>query len=152
MKSSGYLMVRRATEGDVEAICSLFERELLRAANIDSVTRAVSSLPSAVALDGEKLVGFCYLGEFAPDVFEVFNILVDSNYQSRGLGSAMLDRISLESQSEGASGLILSNSSAYGETLQGFRFADSFYRGNGFSLIAETPLTKVFYRDLRADD
>lgn len=144
-------IVRAAEATDVDEICDLFERELLRNPNRDLISSALANFPSAVALSDQKLFGFCYLGDFAPDIFEVYNIVVDPDCQSRGAGSAMLAKIATDAKAAGANGLILCNSAGYGETAQGFRFAEKFYRRNGFQLVGETPMTKLFYKDLHDD-
>lgn len=146
---AGAMTLRRGTEADAPAVCALLATQLLRDPDLNLVAQRLSDAPSALAFDGDALVGFAYCGAWAPDIMELLNILVADTHRSRGLGSRLLGVVEGEMPS-GVRGILLENSDLHGTALGGKRPATSFYLANGYSAIADTGATRVFWKGLGA--
>lgn len=144
---TGVISIRTATGEDTEQVCRLFEAQLLRPPNASLIKTALIEAPSALAFDGETLVGFLYCGFMAPDVVEVMNILVADDARQSGVGSMMLMSIERNMPSTVVA-LMLVNSMLYPDVKGGKLSATSFYLKNGYSVIAETGATRVFWKNL----
>lgn len=141
------IAVRDATTGDIPGIASLFTQQLNRVPNTTLIEDAVANYPSAVAVgtDG-KTIGFAYCGYMAPDLLELMNITVHSEYRSSGLGTRILQHVEAKVFEERAA-LMLTNSALYtgdGEK----RSASNFYLRNGYSIVASTGATNLFWKSV----
>ena len=148
MRDVTNMIFRAACENDIPLIISLFRHELLREPNVSNLLDCILEYPSAVAFseDGSQLLGFLYCGEFAPDVLEILNILVDSSMQSQGIGSLLLRQMETTLDSGTFNGIILCNSSLFPPMRSPFKDGTSFYEKNGFILAASTTDTRIFYK------
>ena len=141
------ISIREATGTDTEQICQLFEAQLHRRPNASLIQAALLEAPSALAFDEENLVGFLYCSYMAPDVMEIMNILVADTARQSGIGTLMLKSIETKMPTE-ISALMLANSTLYPDVAGGKRSPTSFYLRNGYSIIAETGPTRIFWKKL----
>lgn len=141
------ISIREATDRDTEAVCQLFEVQLRRRPNESLIEAALLDAPSALAFDEGRLVGFLYCGYMAPDVMEVMNILVADTARQSGIGTMMLRYIEQKMPPE-ISALMLANSTLYPEIQGGKLPATAFYLRNGYSIVAETEFTRIFWKKL----
>ena len=49
-----------------------------------------------LAMDGDKLVGFCALHIHSPNLAEVRSMIIDSNYRGKNIGSELVSRVCQE--------------------------------------------------------
>jgi ribosomal protein S18 acetylase RimI-like enzyme len=103
--------------------------------------------PGYVARQGTVITGFVTGVEWAPDVVEIDNLLVDPQWQRRGWGSALL-RTLVEGCLGRYRALVSTNSDLHDPGRSGKRDATSFYRRHGFDVVATTPQTRVLWRSL----
>lgn len=141
------ISIREATSADTKRVCRLFATQLHREPNESLVEAALVDAPSALAFEGEALVGFLYCGYMAPDVMEIMNILVSDSARQRGTGTMML-RFIEQRMPRQISALMLANSTLYPEAEGGKLPATSFYLRNGYSIIADTGATRIFWKSL----
>lgn len=136
--------VRPGSPEDLDGIAALFLDQLGRAPNVGLIEEALRTFPSAVAVSGEGAAGFAYCGYMAPDLVEIMNITVHAGLRSAGTGTAML-RL-LEAQlADRTKAVMLTNSVLYEV---GKRPATSFYLRNGYTIVASTGATNMFWKDL----
>lgn len=137
-------IIRKGEYSDIVAIARLFNEQLLREPNDSLIVDALRSYPSALAYHGDSLVGFAYCGYMSPDLLELMNITVHSEHRSAGVGSLMLDYLHGEI-AQSYSAVMLTNSILYSEDSRK-RAATNFYLRNGYSLVASTGSTNMFWR------
>ena len=140
----GSVVLRTGTINDIPDICRLFTEQLFREPNLPLIEDALRSYPSVVAYVGEKLVGFAYCGYMAPDLIELMNITIHSDYRSRGLGTEILEFLDAEAVKKYAA-IMLTNSTLY--SADGHKKpATNFYLRNGYELVASTGGTNMFWK------
>jgi GNAT superfamily N-acetyltransferase len=127
-------------------IFALYRRYLAREPNEARIAMHASQFPSAVLTLGEQVVGFVFTVDFAPDVLELANILIDPAHRLHGHGERLMAYVEAASKADFSS-IILVNSMLYTSAEQK-RPATRFYLRLGYRLIAETQYTNIFYKDL----
>lgn len=139
--------VYQAGPKDLGAIEDLIRQELGREPNKKYISDCIATDVSMVAYMGDRLIGFLYCQEFSPDIIEIANLLISKNMQRLGVGARLVD--SFEKAAIGKyNGVILLNSSLYDNDIDHFVSAAGFYLKCGYSLVAETRHTKIFYKEL----
>jgi ribosomal protein S18 acetylase RimI-like enzyme len=136
--------IRKGSLDDMTDIFGLFKTQLLREPNGPLVDDALRSYPSAVAFQGQNLVGFAYCGYMAPDLLELMNITIHSDHRSVGLGTQILDFLHDEVVKQYAA-IMLTNSLLY-STDGSKKPATNFYLRNGYQLVASTGSTNMFWK------
>jgi GNAT superfamily N-acetyltransferase len=105
------------------------------------------AFPSAIAqATGCGLIAFAFTTTFAPDILELANILVDSNWRNHDIGSQLLQVVE-ELAKERFNAIILVNSMLY-STVGKKRPATEFYRRAGYESILQTSDSLVFSKSL----
>lgn len=141
------LTIRTAAESDISTIEIAFREFLGRAANVAYITEAVKNYPSALIFHYDMLIGFSYCGFMAPDVLEIANIALHPQWRNSGIGSDLLAFLEAEIAKE-YKAVLLTNSNLYA----GKRNAANFYLTNGYSLVAGTCETNLFWKNLSHPD
>jgi len=59
-----------------------------------------------LAMDGDKLVGFCALHIHSLKVAEVRSMIVDSQYRGMNIGSSLIEKVSIEGKALGLSEIL----------------------------------------------
>jgi amino-acid N-acetyltransferase len=59
-----------------------------------------------LAMDGDKLVGFCALHIHSPKLAEVRSMIVDSHYRGMNIGSSLIEKVSIEGKALGISEIL----------------------------------------------
>jgi len=59
-----------------------------------------------LAMDGNKLVGFCALHIHSPKLAEVRSMIVDSQYRGMNIGSSLIEKVSIEGKALGLSEIL----------------------------------------------
>lgn len=109
------------------------------------VAEALSLYPSVAATRGGRILGFCYCFRFAPDIIELANIFVARAHRQDGLGSKILRRL-LDQICDPIQAIVAVNS-ALNETTEEKSSPDNFYLRNGFSIVAATEKSTVYWWD-----
>lgn len=136
--------IRKGEYSDIADIARLFKEQLFRSPNESLIIDALRSYPSIVVhLEGE-LIGFAYCGYMAPDLLELMNITVHSDYRAAGVGSLILNHLHAEIAKD-YSAIMLTNSVLY-STDSTKRAATNFYLRNGYQLVASTGSTNMFWK------
>lgn len=131
---------------EVDDIASLF-RDMSGRDLADSRARAsIAKLPSAVARDDGRILGFAYCGQFAPDVLELRNCFVIPSMRSQGVGGEILQFLEA-SVPPPFRMMILVNSMLYG-TRENKRPAVRFYERHGYKVISNTDNTWIMAKPL----
>jgi len=141
------LQVRTAQASDLNAILHMFRDELKREPRVARTAARIKDLPSAVAEDNGSLVGFCYTADFAPDVLELANIVVSSDWRNSGVGGRLLAHVEAQASST-FTAIILVNSDLYPDGKSEKRPATNFYLSHDYRMIAATQGTRIFFKDL----
>jgi N-acetylglutamate synthase-like GNAT family acetyltransferase len=135
------------TVNDTELVIEAFTVILGREPNQEYIRDAIVNYPSVLATENGKVIGFAYCGFMSPDLLELANIAIHPQYQNFGLGSKILCRLE-EEVAYKYDAIMLTNSTLYGET-NGKRNASNFYLENGYTLVANTANTNLFWKSLR---
>ena len=90
------LNVRLGGLADAPALLALHVRESYRPTTLTAVSRALESLPSALALDDDTLVGFCYSRRYNDQILELSDMFVTPACRHRGLGARLLECVERE--------------------------------------------------------
>lgn len=141
------IIVREGKGSDLPGIQLMFQEQLGREPNVPLITSALEEYPSVVALDATGIIiGFAYCGYMSPDLVELMNIAVHADYRSTGLGTRLI--MSLEGfLKDQYAAIMLTNSTLYkGDGKK--RSASNFYLRNGYSLVASTAHTNLFWKEL----
>lgn len=59
-----------------------------------------------LAMDGDKLVGFCALHIHSPKLAEVRSMIIDSQYRGMNIGSSLIEKVSIEGKALGLSEIL----------------------------------------------
>lgn len=135
--------LRTIRADDIEELNALYRSYSGRDIAATRVREAIADYPSVAATRSGEIVGFCYCFRFAPDIIELANIFVSKQYRSGRLGSAMLTHL-LQEIGEPIRGVIAVNSSL-NEIREQKASPDSFYLRNGFSIIASTENSTIYW-------
>jgi GNAT superfamily N-acetyltransferase len=127
-------------------IYDLYRRYLAREPNEARIALYVSEFPSAVLTDASRVVGFVFTTDFAPDILELANILIDSDYRNQGSGERLIRYVE-ENAAPKFRAIILVNSVLY-PSIGVKRLATTFYKRLGYEIIAATKDTNIFYREI----
>lgn len=139
--------IRTGSVSDLSGIAELFREQLSREPNETLIVDALRSYPSVVVYCNDTLIAFAYCGYMAPDLLEIMNIAIHSGHRSTGLGSLMLDRLHSNIATD-YSAVMLTNSVLYTEG-SSKRAATNFYLRNGYSIVASTGATNMFWKSLK---
>jgi len=140
------LRLRRGEVDDAAGISALHVRETMRSCDPKWVAGHLRDYPSVVAHDGGRLVGFAYASQFAPDILEILNILVASDYRGKGIGSRLIRAI--EESTAGCFGAILLVNSMLYTGPPDKRPATAFYRRLGYNCVLSTDSSNLFAKVL----
>ena len=139
------ITVRSGNVEDLPGIESLFLNALHREPNSRLIADALNDYPSTVASHSTgTIIGFAYCGYMSPDLLELMNITVHSDHRSTGVGTRTLNHIE-SSVFENYEAIMLTNSVAYKDDGTK-RSASNFYLRNGYTLIASTGATNMFWK------
>ncbi len=141
--SAQKLSIRSGGISDLEAIAHLYRTQLGREPDLDRIGQHLEGFPSAIAeVTGFGVIAFAFTTDFAPDILELANILVDSDWRNHNIGSQLLDVIENLAK-ERFNAIILVNSMLYsivGEK----RPASNFYLKAGYQNILRTPSSVIY--------
>jgi GNAT superfamily N-acetyltransferase len=132
---------------DATDIAQLSQAELGRAPLVTRIEYNLERWPSILARANEELIGFVFTVSFAPDIYEVANMLVAERLRSAGIGTAMMTALE-ERLAPDVRALILSNSSLWGMAGGEKRSAEAFYARHGFRSIFRTDASVVMVKRL----
>jgi GNAT superfamily N-acetyltransferase len=139
-------IILEPSEEHLEPLLALYSKELIdRSPNKTDIAKLLFDFPSLVAISDDELIGFAYSQEFIIDVLELKNILVATDWQSRGVGGTLLQGIEALARQSSYHAMILGNSSLY-RTAGAKRSAEEFYLGHDYQLIASTGATNIFWK------
>ena len=131
---------------DVENIIRLYQDGSGRELKARRLTGYVESLPSAVAYNSERIIGFAFCTPFAPDIVELGNIFVADSFRNQGVGAKLLklveSRVAMRFHS-----IVLCNSMHY-RGIPNKRPATQFYLRQGYQQIWSTGATICFAKQL----
>lgn len=133
--------VRKAIKSDVEYINTLFHENSGRKAD-EKISDYIIKFPAIVAMDGLKLVGFCYSKPFAPDILELMNIFVKPEIRNKGFGKEIISEFE-KYAFERFKSIILVNSVLY-PSKEDKKLATNFYISCGYKEILSTKNSKVY--------
>lgn len=136
--------IRKGEYTDIRDVLGLFSEQLFRDPDETLVFDALHSYPSVVAYHEGKLIGFAYCGYMAPDLLELMNITVHSDYRSTGVGTEILNALHIDVAKNYAA-IMLTNSVLYSAD-GGKKAATNFYIRNGYQLVASTGATNMFWK------
>jgi GNAT superfamily N-acetyltransferase len=132
---------------DLEAIAQLYRIQLGREPDLIRIGHHLEEFPSAIAeVPGFGVVAFAFTTDFAPDILELANILVDANWRNRAIGSQLLELIENLAK-ERFNAIILVNSMLY-SIVGKKRPAGDFYLRAGYQNILKTPSSSVYGKSL----
>lgn len=146
MKNTEELTLRTAETDDIASIVSLYRQFRPNWKPVADLNERIIAYPAVVAHKNSELVGFAYCYDFAPDILELANIYVAENTRSNSIGTRLLQTVENAIENSQYVGLILSNSDGH-RTEQPKRSASTFYLSNGYSEIASTDSTRIFYKN-----
>lgn len=136
--------VRTSNKDDFKYISQIFKENTDREPS-ENLSAYVSQYPSVVAVDNEKIVGFCYSKPFAPDILELMNIFIIASHRGKGNGKKLIKEFELLAFNKFAF-IILVNSNLY-PTKEVKRLATNFYIGRGYKEIISTSNSKVYAKN-----
>ena len=134
---------------EIMNVSSMFQMESKRKLNHIKVKECIDNYDHVLAYDEDKLIGFIYANEFAPDILEIYNMFIHPDYRNQGIGTLMLQHF-INNMDEKYQGIIVINSSLYDQN-EKFISAVTFYNMNNFNLIAMTDNSSVLYYDTKVD-
>lgn len=138
MKRRGYSMkIYNATTQDVDAIYELIkiysDKEIVLPRSILSIYQQLQCL--YVVKDNGKVVGVAGLHVLGKDLAEVRSLVVDPNYQKKGIGRMLVEHIIKESPKLGVDRLI------------SLTYQVEFFKRLGFSVIERADLPEKVWTD-----
>ena len=140
-----HFLVRKITLGDVEEVARLHEAQNERPADREYIGRCIADVPSSLALQGERLVGFVYGRSFAPDLLWLTNLLVDEEYRGRGIGRRLFEHVEEQARTRWA-GILFSNSDLWPHPPR--PSPEGFYLRLGYEKVWTTAHTAVYVKRL----
>lgn len=141
---------RPADAMDVVPMVNLYNQEAGGHQVYANVFDSVDSYPSSIAVAGNRLVGFAYCREVAPDILELWNLYVAASFRNRQIGSNLLTMVEKQA-STSYKKIMVVNSLLYPyEGSEPKRSAEHFYARHGYSLIDATAATKLFSKPLNS--
>ena len=143
--------IRPAIEDDADAIHVLAEDELGRCPAKARLRAIVSQYPSLVLQSGDKVVGFVYGTQMAPDIIELGNMLVAEQFRNQGLGSDLLTAFEELSRSTYTC-VVLANSDLWSVKREPKISAVPFYERAGYAPILTTSHSTVLAKWIRSPD
>lgn len=141
------IFIRPGTIEDTDQVVEAFGVFLQRQGSSEYIRNALSKYPSAMAFYGDELVGFAYCGFMAPDLLELANISLHPDYRGLGIGTQLLEFLESE-VAKNYSAIMLTNSKLYGNPIS----AENFYLDNGYTLLAGTEKTNLYWKNLLHTD
>lgn len=99
----GEITYKKATLRDIPFMQALVSPEIesgvILSRSDDEIATNIRSY--TLAMDGEKLVGFCALHIHSPNLSEVRSMIVDSDYRGANIGSTLVDKVCIEGRTLG---------------------------------------------------
>lgn len=99
----GEISFKKPTLQDIEMMQSLvapqIENGIILARSDDEIATNIRSY--TLAMDGEKLIGFCALHIHSPNLAEIRSMIIDDAYRGKGIGSTLVDKVCQEGQKLG---------------------------------------------------
>lgn len=147
MQYNDTIIIRKASVLDIDAIADLYRTQLGRDPDIARITDYINNYPACVAeVPNTGTIAFVFTTRFGPDVLEIANILVSSQWRNKEIGANMLGV--LESYAKDKySALILINSMLY-STVGKKRLAENFYLKCGYKIMLKTDNSIVFGKNI----
>lgn len=127
----------------VEPIVCLHREENSYPLSTDYVSQCINHFPGAVALADERLIGFMFCNQFAPDVLEIANVLIRQEFRNRGIGSELLRKTESLAGDKWASFILVNSTLYHSEKRQS---ATGFYLNHGFHVVHRTANTSVLVK------
>lgn len=142
---------RRADIEDIPEIGSLYLKELGKEPNEHLINYYIRNYPSAVAYCEEKLIGFLYCDEFAPDILHPINLLVDIAYRGQRVAVLLAEEVYKQAKDTDYTHAIAVNSTLYHESEEYSEIARELYMSFGMmpEISTHNNDTIVFFVELK---
>ncbi len=137
---------RKIDESNIDRLSDLFELYSGRPLHKEGILRSGQTLPTWSVWQDTEPVGLYYTLRFAQDILKLIHIFVPHSARRQGIGTAMLNHL-FEVMPPPFVGVIAVNSSLF-ETQEAKIDPEPFYARNGFTTIAHTQDTKVFWKSV----
>jgi len=141
------LKFTRITIAEIDEVAALHVRETTRTLDRVRFIDCIENFPSVLVRVDAELIGFAYSYRFAPDILELRNIVVASDYRNMGTGSQILRQFETEAKIQAFTCVILVNSTLYTGPANRKR-PTNFYLKNGYNIVHSTEQTNVFAKNL----
>lgn len=92
----------------------------------------------------DGVVGFIYCDEFAPDIIQPLNFLVDSSYRRQHVGLDLVNCLARQLENTDYKKVIIVNSLLYVESSNYSLIVRRFYDELGFEVLLETDYSQLF--------
>ncbi|MEM7598600.1 MAG: GNAT family N-acetyltransferase [Pseudomonadota bacterium] len=135
---------RQIDARNIAPLSDMFEVYSGRPLHKEGILRSADSCPAWSVWDGDRALGFYYTLRFAQDVLKLTHIYVSPEARHQGVGSAMLQHV-FDVMGPPYASVIAVNSALF-QTREAKTDPEPFYTRHGFTTIAQTEHSKVFWK------
>ena len=141
------MIIKNLSVDDIGEMRSIYLSYLDTGLPVERLKYLIEKFPAKGAFENNKVVGFCYTNDFAPDILSIANIFISEEHRSKGLGEKILNEIFSEAKKLKYVSAILSNSDLYDTKLEK-KSPNSFYTKLGFHILFQTTNTIVYLKNI----
>lgn len=141
------ITLRAGEEEDAPLIKHLALTQLGRSPSLNLLSHLLDNYPSVLAFDEQYLCGFVFGMGMAPDIIELANLLVASDYQNQGLGTRLIK--SFEEACDVYQTIFVINSTLWTIPGEEKKSAVPLYTRLDYKELYSTSSTTILFKELR---
>ena len=135
---------RKIDAETIDYLSDMFESYSGRPLHKEGILRSAATCPAWSVWDRQGALGFYYTLRFAQDILKLTHIYVSRRARLQGVGSAIVQHVFDVMDPPYAS--VIAVNSALFKTHEPWADPEPFYTRNGFTTIAQTGHSKVFWK------